>query len=105
TGRSRVRELSNFSIFVCLAIDQSSSVVCRPFHSGRDFRISESEGLSTFTALQRKNIPSKLLYFPRENHWLVLVSANLLVEVSLFLFLLFARRVLNSANSIMWYDN
>jgi dipeptidyl aminopeptidase/acylaminoacyl peptidase len=38
-------------------------------HGGRDFRVVETEGLSTFTALQRLGIPSKLLYFPDENHW------------------------------------
>ncbi|KAL0476583.1 dpp5 [Acrasis kona] len=38
-------------------------------HGGHDYRIPESEGLSTFTALQRRGIPSKLLYFPLESHW------------------------------------
>jgi len=36
---------------------------------GKDYRIPETGGLSVFTALQRKGIPSKLLYFPDENHW------------------------------------
>jgi dipeptidyl aminopeptidase/acylaminoacyl peptidase len=36
---------------------------------GIDHRIVESEGLSTFTALQRRGIPSQLLFFPDENHW------------------------------------
>jgi len=40
-------------------------------HSGKDFRVVETEGLSTFTALQRLGIPSKLLYFPDENHWVL----------------------------------
>ncbi len=40
-----------------------------------DFRIPESESFATFTALQRKGIPSKFLYFPDENHW-VLKSLN-----------------------------
>ena len=40
-------------------------------HGGRDFRVVETQGLSTFTALQRKGIPSKLLYFPDENHWVL----------------------------------
>ena len=30
-----------------------------------DFRVMETEGLGTFTALQRRGIPSKLLYFPQ----------------------------------------
>ncbi len=40
-----------------------------------DFRIPTSQGLSTFTALQRQGVPSKLLVFPDENHW-VLKPAN-----------------------------
>ena len=34
-----------------------------------DFRIPTTQGLSTFTALQRKGIESKLLVFLDENHW------------------------------------
>jgi len=37
-------------------------------HGARDYRLVESEGISTFTALQRRNIPSELLYLPTENH-------------------------------------
>ena len=40
-----------------------------------DFRIPTAQGLSTFTALQRKGIESKFLMFPDENHW-VLKPAN-----------------------------
>jgi dipeptidyl aminopeptidase/acylaminoacyl peptidase len=40
-----------------------------------DFRIPTTQGLGTFTALQRRGIPSKLLVFPDENHW-VLKPAN-----------------------------
>jgi dipeptidyl aminopeptidase/acylaminoacyl peptidase len=38
-------------------------------HSALDFRLPETEGFSVFTALQRRGVPSKLLYFPDENHW------------------------------------
>ena len=44
-------------------------------HSMKDYRIGYEQGLATFTALQRKGIPSKLLIFPDENHW-VLKPAN-----------------------------
>ena len=47
----------------------------------KDYRVPVDQGLSTFTALQRKGIESKLLYFPDENHW-----------------------VLKSQNSILWHD-
>jgi acylaminoacyl-peptidase len=36
-----------------------------------DYRIPVEQGLSAFTALQRKGVPSKLLYFPNENHWVL----------------------------------
>ncbi len=50
-------------------------------HSAKDFRLPETEGFSVFTALQRRGVPSKLLYFPDENHW-----------------------VLKAKNSILWHD-
>jgi dipeptidyl aminopeptidase/acylaminoacyl peptidase len=40
-------------------------------HSQKDFRVVFDQGLSTFTALQRRGIPSKLLVFPDENHWVL----------------------------------
>ena len=40
-------------------------------HGGKDYRVVATQGLSTFTLLQRKGIPSKLLYFPDENHWVL----------------------------------
>jgi dipeptidyl aminopeptidase/acylaminoacyl peptidase len=40
-----------------------------------DFRCPVSEGLQLFTTLQRKGIPSKLINFPDEGHW-VLKPAN-----------------------------
>ncbi len=40
-------------------------------HGALDFRVVETQGLATFTALQRRGIPSRLLYFPDENHWVL----------------------------------
>ena len=48
---------------------------------GKDFRVPQEEAIATFTALQRKGIPSKFLYFPDENHW-----------------------VLKPQNVVQWYD-
>jgi dipeptidyl aminopeptidase/acylaminoacyl peptidase len=48
----------------------------------KDFRIPYTQGIASFTALQRRGIPSKLLVFPDENHW-----------------------VLKPKNSIQWYYN
>ena len=50
-------------------------------HGARDYRLPETQGLATFTALQRRGIPSRLLYFPDENHW-----------------------VLRPANSLLWHE-
>ena len=47
----------------------------------KDYRVPLDQGLSAFTALQRKGIESKLLYFPDENHW-----------------------VLKPQNSVLWHD-
>ena len=50
-------------------------------HGALDYRVADTQGLGTFTALQRRGIPSKLLYFPDENHW-----------------------VQKPANSILWHE-
>ncbi|HEY6414455.1 MAG TPA: S9 family peptidase [Edaphobacter sp.] len=50
-------------------------------HSQKDYRLDVSEGLQLFTALQRLNVPSRMLYFPDEGHW-----------------------VLKPQNSKLWYD-
>jgi len=49
-------------------------------HGDLDYRVPLTQGLGAFTALQRRGIESRLLYFPDENHW-----------------------VLKSANSVQWY--
>ena len=36
-----------------------------------DYRVPLEQGLSTFTALQRKGVPSQFLYYPNENHWVL----------------------------------
>lgn len=41
----------------------------------RDFRVPTTQALSTFTALQRRGVESRLVFFPDENHW-VLRPAN-----------------------------
>ena len=40
-------------------------------HGQLDFRVPYGQGLSTFTALQRRGIESRLLIFPDENHWIL----------------------------------
>ncbi len=50
-------------------------------HGQLDYRVPYEQGLAVFTALQRRGVPSELLYFPDENHW-----------------------VLKPSNSIQWYE-
>jgi dipeptidyl aminopeptidase/acylaminoacyl peptidase len=40
-------------------------------HGALDYRVVDTQGISTFTALQRRGIPSKLVYFPDEKHWVL----------------------------------
>ncbi len=40
-------------------------------HSQLDFRLDVSEGYQLFDTLQRLNVPSKMLYFPDEGHWVL----------------------------------
>lgn len=40
-------------------------------HGELDYRVPIGEGLQLFTTLQRQGIPSKLLYFPDEGHWVL----------------------------------
>ncbi|MDD4856567.1 MAG: S9 family peptidase [Candidatus Krumholzibacteria bacterium] len=42
---------------------------CLVVHSELDYRVPFEEGLQFFTALQRQGVPSKLLYFPDECHF------------------------------------
>ncbi len=38
-------------------------------HGALDFRVPDAQGLGMFTALQRQGVPSRLLYYPDEGHW------------------------------------
>jgi len=40
-------------------------------HSQRDYRLDVSEGFQLFTALQLLGVPSKMLYFENEGHWVL----------------------------------
>ena len=50
-------------------------------HGELDYRVPLEQGLQMFTALQRRGVPSKLVVFPDENHW-----------------------VLKPVNSLRWYE-
>jgi dipeptidyl aminopeptidase/acylaminoacyl peptidase len=40
-------------------------------HGELDFRVPYTQGLEFFTALQRQGVPSKLLIYPDEGHWIL----------------------------------
>jgi len=49
-------------------------------HGSKDYRLPETEGIAAFHALQQRGVPSRLVIFPDENHW-----------------------VLNPGNSLKWH--
>lgn len=51
------------------------------FHGGVDYRVPLSQGIQAFYALSGKGVPTRFVYFPNENHW-----------------------VLNPYNSIRWHQ-
>ncbi len=40
-------------------------------HGELDYRVPIDQGLQLFTALQRQGVPSRLLYYPDEGHWVL----------------------------------
>jgi dipeptidyl aminopeptidase/acylaminoacyl peptidase len=50
-------------------------------HGQLDYRVLVEQGLASFSAAQRQGVPSELLYFPDENHW-----------------------ILKPHNSVLWHD-
>lgn len=41
------------------------------FHGEKDFRVPRGQGMEAFTAAQLMNVPSRLVTFPDENHWIL----------------------------------
>jgi dipeptidyl aminopeptidase/acylaminoacyl peptidase len=46
-------------------------------HGALDYRVPYAQGLATFTALQRQGVPSRLVFFPDENHWILKPANNM----------------------------
>jgi dipeptidyl aminopeptidase/acylaminoacyl peptidase len=44
---------------------------CLVIHGQLDFRVPVTQGFQLFTSLQRRGIPSKLLYYPDEGHFVL----------------------------------
>jgi dipeptidyl aminopeptidase/acylaminoacyl peptidase len=49
-------------------------------HGGRDFRVPTEQGIGAYNAARRAGVPTELVVFPDENHW-----------------------VLKPQNSVQWY--
>ncbi|KAI0041991.1 alpha/beta-hydrolase [Auriscalpium vulgare] len=49
-------------------------------HGSKDYRLPETDGIGAFHALKQQGVPSRLVIFPEENHW-----------------------VLNHGNSLKWH--
>jgi acylaminoacyl-peptidase len=49
-------------------------------HGGKDFRVPTEQGIAAYNAARRAGVPTELLVFPDENHW-----------------------VLKPQNSVQWY--
>jgi dipeptidyl aminopeptidase/acylaminoacyl peptidase len=47
-------------------------------HGALDYRVPYSQGLATFTALQRQGVESRFVFFPDENHWILKPANSLL---------------------------
>ncbi len=45
-------------------------------HGELDFRVPIQQGMEIFTALQRRGVPSKFLWFPDEGHWIMKPQNN-----------------------------
>jgi dipeptidyl aminopeptidase/acylaminoacyl peptidase len=46
-------------------------------HGERDFRVPHTQGLELYGVLKAKQVPSRLLFFPGENHWILSPQASL----------------------------
>ena len=55
---------------------KSFKTPCLVVHNELDYRVALGEGLQMFTALQRQGVPSRLLYFPDEGHWILKPANN-----------------------------
>lgn len=47
----------------------NTPILC--IHGGMDFRIPYDQGMAAFNAAQMMGVPSKLVVFPDENHWIL----------------------------------
>lgn len=56
-------------------------------HGAKDYRVPLSEGMQAFNAAQIKGIPSRLVVFPDENHWILKPQNSILWQREFFAWL------------------
>lgn len=53
-------------------------------HGEKDYRIAATQGIQAFNAAQLLGVPSQLLYFPSENHWVLSPQNGILWQRTYF---------------------
>jgi dipeptidyl aminopeptidase/acylaminoacyl peptidase len=56
-------------------------------HGEKDFRVPVTQGLAYFNTLRQKGVPTRLIYFPDENHWVLKPNNSLLWHKEVFAWL------------------
>jgi dipeptidyl aminopeptidase/acylaminoacyl peptidase len=56
-------------------------------HGERDYRVPYDQGLQAFTAAQVRGVPSRLLTFPDEGHWVLQPQNGILWQREFFAWL------------------
>ena len=47
-------------------------------HGLLDYRVPDGQGLAYYNSLKAKGVPSRLVFFPDENHWILKPQNSLL---------------------------
>lgn len=53
-------------------------------HGAKDYRVPKSEGMQAFNAAQLQGVPSRLIIFPEENHWVLQAQNSILWQREFF---------------------
>ena len=53
-------------------------------HGEKDFRVPFTQGLAYYNTLRQKGVPTRLVYFPDENHWILKPNNSLVWHREVF---------------------
>jgi dipeptidyl aminopeptidase/acylaminoacyl peptidase len=56
-------------------------------HGEKDYRVPITQGLAYYNTLRQKGVPTRLVYFPDENHWILKPNNSLLWHREVFAWL------------------